>query len=81
MYKRFIDQTNSAIVEPLRERDNLSTKDTFHISNSVLLYGVYTFSTSKKRTASLQGLVPMCPFLGGSLYMYYTVMPSNVQEA
>ncbi len=50
----------------LRERDNLSIKDTSNIPN--------TFSTSEKRTASLQGtkwLVPKCPLLKEVLlYMY-----------
>ena len=53
----------------LCERDNLSTKDTFHISNCILPYEANAFSTSEKRTASLQGiklLVPKFPLLGCS---------------
>ncbi len=65
-------QKHACIQWTLRGRDNLSTKDTFHISNGVLSYEAITFSTSKIqniRTASLQGtkwLAQKCPFLRGS---------------
>ncbi len=60
--------TYSTTVEPLLQ-DPPRKGQPLHISNSVLLYGVNIFSTSDKRTASLQGtkqLAPMCPLVGGS---------------
>ncbi len=47
-----IASTMEPLLKDLQERDNLSTKDTFHISNSVYLYGVNTFLKTRDRTAS-----------------------------
>ena len=80
IYYNYIYNAWNFCSRTLRERDNLSAKDTFHISISVLMYGVNTFSTSDKMTASLQGTkqtAPKCPLLGSRFHCMYNFIYYN----